>query len=81
MCEIDTLPGPITIITRHDARSMRSNATPPCPVSCEASFTTNMAPSIMIDKMDEEILDKTPIIIRMPPIVSAKAIGICNSGR
>jgi len=30
----------------------------------------------MIDKIDEEILDKTPTIRRMPPIVSAKAIGI-----
>lgn len=33
-----------------------------------------------MDKIDEEILDKTPRIIRIPPIVSAKAIGICNSG-
>ena len=33
----------------------------------------------MIDKIDEEILDKTPMIRRMPPIVSAKAIGICSS--
>ena len=33
----------------------------------------------MIDKIDDEILDKTPKIRRMPPIVSAKAIGICIS--
>ena len=38
-----------------------------------------MAPNIMIDKIDDKILDKTPKIRRMPPIVSAKAIGICNS--
>ncbi len=33
----------------------------------------------MIDKIDEEILDKTPTMRRMPPIVSAKANGICSS--
>ena len=38
-----------------------------------------MAPSIMIHKIDEEILDKTPTMRRVPPIVSAKAIGICIS--
>jgi hypothetical protein len=38
-----------------------------------------MAPSIITDKIDEEILEKTPRIKRIPPIVSAKAIGICNS--
>ncbi len=80
MCEIETRPGPITIIVRQDARSIKSNATPPWPVSCDAPFTMKMAPSIIIDKIDEEILDKTPRIIRIPPIVSAKAIGICNSG-
>ena len=79
MCEIDTRPGPITIITRQDARSIRSSATPPWPVRWDAPFTTNIAPSIMIDKIDEEIRDKTPRIRRIPPIVSANAIGICNS--
>jgi len=38
-----------------------------------------MAPRLMIHKTDEEILDKTPTIRRVPPITSAKAIGICNS--
>ncbi len=33
----------------------------------------------MIDKIDDETLDKTPTIKRIPPMVSAKAIGICNS--
>lgn len=34
---------------------------------------------MIIDKRDAEILVKTPTIKRMPPIVSARAIGICNS--
>ena len=67
------------MINKHPARIIRSSAKPPSPVRFDAPFTWNIAPSIMIDKIDEEILDKTPMIRRMPPIVSAKAIGICNS--
>jgi len=67
------------MINKFPASSMRSSAYPPSPVRLDAPFTWNIAPNIMMDKIDEEILDKTPMISRMPPIVSAKAIGICNS--
>jgi len=67
------------MINKSPARSIRSSAKPPSPVRFDAPFTWNMAPIMMIDKIDEEILDKTPIIRTMPPIVSAKAIGICSS--
>ena len=67
------------MINKFPASSIRSIATPPSPTRFDAPFTWNMAPSIIIDKIDEEILDKTPTISKIPPIVSAKAIGICNS--
>ncbi|KKN04387.1 hypothetical protein LCGC14_1097970 [marine sediment metagenome] len=67
------------MINKFPARSIRSIAKPPSPVRFDAPFTWNMAPSAMMDKIDEEILDKTPTIRRIPPIVSAKAIGICIS--
>jgi len=66
------------MINKFPARSIISSATPSSPTRFDIPFTWNMAPSIIIDKIDEEILDKTPTISRMPPIVSAKAIGICN---
>jgi hypothetical protein len=45
----------------------------------EAPLARNIAPSIIIDNKEEAILVKTPTIKRTPPIVSARAIGICNS--
>ena len=79
MCAIDTLPGPATIITRLAARRSKSYWYAPSPLKFEASFTWNIAPSIIIANREEEILDKTPTIKRIPAIVSARAIGICNS--
>jgi len=39
-----------------------------------------MAPIMIIDNNDAEILVKTPIISKIPGIVSARAKGICISG-
>ena len=78
-CAIETRPGPATMMTRHAARMSKSYSYAPSPVKLDAPFTWNIAPSIIIANREEEILDKTPTIKRIPPIVSARAIGICIS--
>ncbi|MDH3766741.1 MAG: CBS domain-containing protein, partial [Nitrosopumilus sp.] len=51
-CDIEILPGPITMITSNDANNKRSSSTPPCPVRFCVPFTTNIAPSITIASID-----------------------------
>jgi len=80
MCASDNLPGPAVIITRAPASNIRSNAYPPFPVKFAACFTRKIAPNIMIEINDAEILVKTPMINKIPEINSASAIGICISG-
>lgn len=79
ICDMDILPGPITIMTRHPAKSIMSNSVPPLPVKLSAPFTRNIAPSITIESKDAEILVNPPMINNTPGTNSAKAIGICIS--
>ena len=79
MYETDILPGPITITTRHPAKTNMSSSVPSRPVNLSAPFTRNMAPSITIDNNDAEILVNPPIISNTPGTNSANAIGNCIS--
>lgn len=67
------------MITRFAARRSKSYSYAPSPIKFEAPFTWNIAPRLIIDNREQEILVKTPIIKRIPAIVSARAIGICIS--
>ena len=67
------------MITRFAANRSKSYSYAPSPLKLEAPFTWKIAPSIIIANKEAEILDKTPTIKRIPPTVSARAIGICNS--
>ena len=80
MCDSETLPGPPATITKHDASNIKSIRYPPSPVRFWASFTAKIAPIIIIESNDAEILLKTPMINRIPGINSANAIGMCISG-
>lgn len=78
-CASDILPGPAVIISNAPPNMTRSIAYPPFPVMLEASFTTNIAPSIIIAITDADSLVNTPMISNIPEINSASAIGICIS--
>lgn len=62
-----------------DASKIKSNSTPPFPVMLDAPFTIKIAPNIMTEINDADNLLNTPIIIKMPGINSANAMGTCIS--
>ena len=75
----EILPGGVMRITNNDASNIKSISIPFSPVILAAPLTRNIAPNIIIDNTDAEILVKIPEINKMPPINSASAIGICIS--
>ena len=79
ICDKDIFPGPATMITNATASKIKSNSIPLSPVMLCAPFTWNIAPTIIIEIMDAEILFKTPMISNMPGITSANAMIIANS--
>jgi len=67
-------------MTRQDARRISSNSYPPSQVRLCAPLTWKMAPNIITDKNEAEILVKTPTIRRIPGTSSASPIKNAISG-
>lgn len=79
MCDMEILPGPITMITKQLASNNMSSSVPPRPVKTSAPFTTKIAPSMITESNDADTLVNPPIINSIPGTNSANAIGNCIS--